>query len=538
LGNIITAYGGNLTYTVRYVSQPSGQGSRSNSPDVVIVSNNEITLHHYRQDSVPPFGTQTFIIPMYEEKWQHYEEGGVSATRQHLLMALANVKSIYIKATYTTRAEEAALSYVSLATAKEDRFDPSKVRAVEVEECRCPEGHQGLSCEDCVPGYYKGDQGLYLGLCEKCECNGHSDDCDPRTGVCNDCRDNTYGDNCELCLPGFEGDAVTGSCQTPGDSQTLCSNSQCDNRGTASCDDRSGGCYCKPNAVGALCNQCREGTFGLNADNPYGCNECYCSGVTRNCAQGSYYREEIPLFILNEADNFALTDRSGANALPSDFETNVEENEISYRFNDDSYIYYWNLPSSFTGNLIRSYGGKLTYSLRTDGNGQYVPDTDIVIKGNGIELAHSRSDLTQETYSVRFVESEWNLISRTGARPASRADLMNVLSNVEYILIRASIRAYTSESGISDIILETAVSQPTANGRVNDIEVCRCPPGYEGTSCEKCAPNYYRDPSDRTCKICPCENADSCEMKNRRVTCNCRFGWTGEFCRDRVGKRN
>lgn len=58
-------------------------------------------------------------------------------------------------------------------------------RAVEVEECSCPEGYQGLSCEDCAVGYTRnGGEGLYGGLCEPCNCNGHSNHCDPDSAVC------------------------------------------------------------------------------------------------------------------------------------------------------------------------------------------------------------------------------------------------------------------------------------------------------------------------------------------------------------------
>jgi Laminin B (Domain IV)/Laminin EGF domain len=538
LGNKITAYGGNLTYTIRYISQPSGGASRSNSPDVVIVSGNEITLHHYRQDTVPPYGSQTFTVPVFEEFWQHFEDGK-SANRQHLLMTLANVTAIYIKATYTTVAEEAALSQVSLDIAKEQNYG-SNQRAWEVEQCTCPLGHEGLSCEDCSPGYFKGDEGLYLGLCEQCDCNGHSEDCDPKTGVCRNCRGNTYGDSCELCLPGFSGDATTGSCLRGGD-QTNCD--ACNQAGTSSCDNRRRACNCKPNVVGIQCDQCREGTYGLQESNPYGCRECFCSGATRSCAEGVYYKDEIPLLVLDTSNRFVITDRDGTNALIDQFDINIDSNEISMNFNDDYYIYYWNLPDRYTGNLIASYGGNLQLTLRTDGNGPYVPDQDVIIKGNGITLAHTRNNIESEELKVRFVESEWQTVQRNGLRPASRADLLTVLADVDTILVRASIRSYTSQSGISDIILETAVRQPTNLGRVHDIEACRCPQGYKGTSCEQCEVNYYRDVTERssgllgTCKMCPCDNAESCEMgANRRVQCRCLPGWTGELCREREGE--
>lgn len=183
LGNKITAYGGNLAYTVRYTPMPSGSSSKNNSPDVVIHSGNKITLHHYRRDGgVSPRGLNTYVVPIFEDVWHHYDDG-TPANRQHLLMSLADVTAIYIKATYTTVSREAALSQVTLDIANEENYGFGK-RAWEVEQCTCPYGHQGLSCEDCSPGYYKSESGLYLGLCELCECNGHSDECDAQTGAC------------------------------------------------------------------------------------------------------------------------------------------------------------------------------------------------------------------------------------------------------------------------------------------------------------------------------------------------------------------
>lgn len=541
LGNKLTAYGGNLTYTVRYTPQPSGGASVSNSPDVVIISDAKITLHHYRREGQPPSGLQTFVVPVHEEYWQHYADG-TSANRQHLLMALANVKAIYIKATYTTVAREASLSQVELDIATPQNFG-SQQRAWEVEDCTCPLGHQGLSCEDCSPGFFKGEEGLYLGLCERCQCNGHSDECDSQTGVCINCRDNTEGENCEQCSPGFGGNATygAGGC-VRGESQIQCSD--CSNEGTASCDLARRTCNCKPNVDGIRCDQCREGTFGLSEINPYGCSECFCSGTTRSCSTGSYSRDEIPLDFYDEEEirrKFAITDREGRNSLPNNFEFTFESNEIKSVIDDDSHVYYWNLPDRLRGNMVLAYGGSIKLTQRTDGDGSYFPDQDVIIRGNSITLVYTREDLQEETYKIPLSENGWHTIQRSGPKPATRADFLTVLSNVESILIRASLRTYTTESIISDISLSSAVKNP--DGDVDDIEVCRCPPGYKGTSCEQCENLYYRDVFDRSvgllgaCKMCPCENAASCSMgANRRVMCQCLPGWTGEFCRERAGE--
>jgi len=75
-----------------------------------------------------------------------------------------------------------SLIQVSLDIAEER--NTGQARALAVEQCQCPVGHRGLSCEDCDVGYTRSEGGLYLGSCEPCLCNGHSNECDPETGIC------------------------------------------------------------------------------------------------------------------------------------------------------------------------------------------------------------------------------------------------------------------------------------------------------------------------------------------------------------------
>ncbi|XP_025920078.1 basement membrane-specific heparan sulfate proteoglycan core protein-like, partial [Apteryx rowi] len=98
------------------------------------------------------------------------------------MMALADLDEILIRATYSTDMVSASIAGVSMETAVPAA--PGLPPAPEVEECRCPPGYRGLSCQDCAPGYTRTGGGLYLGHCELCECNGHSDTCHPETGAC------------------------------------------------------------------------------------------------------------------------------------------------------------------------------------------------------------------------------------------------------------------------------------------------------------------------------------------------------------------
>ncbi|XP_053672067.1 basement membrane-specific heparan sulfate proteoglycan core protein [Anopheles nili] len=534
LGNKLTSFGGHLNYTLRYTPHSSGGVSRNNSPDVVLHSGNKIKLHHYRASPISPFGSSTHAVPIVESFWQNYEDGN-TVNREYLLMALANVSDIFIKATYNTVSNEAALSHVSLDIARDSPYGTG-VRAWPVEQCQCPTGHIGLSCEDCAPGYFKGDYGLYLGLCEPCSCNGHSEECDSQTGDCLNCRDNTYGPNCELCRPPYVGNATVG---TPYDC-TLSEPDQafdcreCDVRGfTGRCQR---GCECKQLVEGRRCDQCREGSFGLGVRQDTGCLECFCSGVTKSCGSSNLYREELPVIVDTFDNKVTLTDRNGRVLVNDNLYVNPGINEISYTFRDRE-TYYWSLPYVVLGNQIRSYGANLSLTQHVEG-GRTLPDQDIMLIGNGLKLAWSRSYYDDGTFTVPLVERDWTVVNRRTSYPASRNDMLTVLSNLEHILIRATTKESTRLSRLSDIALGTAIPTRSIYGMAEEVEMCRCPPGYRGLSCEECEDLHYRDIYDRSaglgvCKPCPCshENAESCQMSDRGVvTCNCREGYSGDNC--------
>lgn len=89
-----------------------------------------------------------------------------------------------------------------------------------------------------------------------------------------------------------------------------------------------------------------------------------------------------------------------------------------------------------------------------------------------------------QSKSVPFVESEWFSDDHMDLHPASRADLLTVLSKLDSILVRATLYESVSETSISDVSLETAVVENTRQRIADEIEKCMCPPGYQGTSCE------------------------------------------------------
>ncbi|TGZ46957.1 Basement membrane-specific heparan sulfate proteoglycan core protein [Temnothorax longispinosus] len=493
LGDQITSYGGNLKYTVRYVPSPGGQSSRNNAADVELISANDINLLYYSRESPEPNSQQSFTVPLLEQYWQR------------------------------------------------------KARAVEVEECTCPAGYRGLSCEDCDVGYTRAIEGLYLGICEACNCNNHSNQCDPESGTCENCAHHTTGEFCELCEPGYEGDATRG---TPNDCTygrprpEPCRCNEAGSRGASCVDSR---CECKRNVEGPECNRCRPSTYGLRAENIDGCIECYCSGVTDQCHESTLYVQQIPMWVYDSHHGFTLTDSTRRDIIDDGFELNVAMNEIGYRYPDSrSHRLFWSLPSVFTGNKVKSYGGNLTLTQHITAypGAQSYKDQDILLIGNGITLFWTNPVEVQPeiplTYSVPLKEHEWRRLTIEGPRSASRTDLMIVLSNLEAILVRASHSERMTATYISDISMDTAVENLIGNRRATQVEACRCPTGYTGTSCETCARGYYRDTSDRTvsylgaCNLCPCnKNEESCEIsRSGHIKCHCLPGFTGQYCQD------
>jgi laminin gamma 1 len=136
-----------------------------------------------------------------------------------------------------------------------------RLRAKWVEECTCPAGYTGASCEKCAPGFTR--ETPYGGpstKCVPCTCNSHSTSCDPESGKC-DCIHQTTGQNCELCIDGYYGDALVG---TPND----CKKCPCPNDGK--CDEFENPntgtndvvCLeCPKENTGNLCEFCADGFY-------------------------------------------------------------------------------------------------------------------------------------------------------------------------------------------------------------------------------------------------------------------------------------
>ncbi|XP_034231739.1 laminin subunit alpha isoform X3 [Thrips palmi] len=273
-GNMLTAYGGKLNYTVFYTTGTFGNAVLF--PDVILhgSATNQYLLHF--SDEQPPASLKyNASLPIIEANF--VLSNGLRVTRELLMQTLQTLDEIYIRATYWDQSVTSRLLDVSLDTAQE-QYNPDGV-AHSVEQCLCPPGYKGLSCEDCAPGFYRSSTGPYGGYCVPCQCNGHSDVCDPITGICMDCIHNTTGDHCEECSVGYHGDATGGS---PYDCLICaCPLPIASNNFATSClvspDGNSISCDCKEGYFGARCHSCAAGYYGRPEVQGDYCKPCVCN---------------------------------------------------------------------------------------------------------------------------------------------------------------------------------------------------------------------------------------------------------------------
>ncbi|XP_070400895.1 basement membrane-specific heparan sulfate proteoglycan core protein isoform X2 [Nothobranchius furzeri] len=581
LGNKIDSYGGSLKYKVRYILA-RGLSEPVVRPNVILVGNGRRLVYLREPQGTPPNVVNHKVIRFTEDQWQM--SNGQPVSREELMMTLANLESISIRTIYDNHMVSVALSDIVMDTTSVEFTTLD--RAKNVEECRCPSGYTGLSCEMCSSGFERVPGGSYLGTCAGCNCNGHATACDPISGHCLSCQHNTEGPQCNKCRPGFFGDPSRGryddckpcpcpyseslrrfsdTCFLGFDQQPTCDacrpgytgrrcekcapgyqgnpllpngrctpteSSSCDNRGTISSSSRP--CSCKNNVAGSQCDECKPGFFHLSDSNPEGCMRCFCMGVTKECASSSWSREQVRGG--TDGRLFSLTDSTNTQTISEGI--SQRGSEVVYRPfpSGPSTVFYWVLPESFTGDKVTAYGGELLYTVRfepyqrsavTDGH------PDVVLQGNNIFLEHYTKTKPlprlSQTISVTFRESEWR---RADGQPCTREHLLMALADISVFMIRATYADNMAETSISDIKMDVAVPQSSDSKPALEVEECACPQGYRGPSCQECDEGYTRTTGLYlgTCERCDCNgHASSCDPETGRCL-QCLHNTAGPKC--------
>uniref|UniRef100_A0A3P8QRF2 Heparan sulfate proteoglycan 2 n=1 Tax=Astatotilapia calliptera TaxID=8154 RepID=A0A3P8QRF2_ASTCA len=504
-GDKVTAYGGELRYTVSF--EPFQRSLVIDGQPDVVLQGNGIFLEHYAQTRPLPRLPQIVTVTFRESEWRRAD--GQPCTREHLLMALADVAVFMIRASYADNLAESSVSDIQMDIAVP--HSTGYERALEVEECACPQGYRGPSCQECDEGYTRTTSGLYLGTCGRCDCNGHASSCDPETGRCLQCLHNTAGSRCERCQNGFYGDPVTGGAQM--------------------------------NVEGQYCSTCKTGAFHLSQENKDGCLSCFCMGVTQQCSSSTYYRDLVSsVFSPGNFQGFALVNRQRTSRISTGFTVEISNEGTQLSYSNFDYLgqepHYWQLPGVYQGDKVGSYGGKLKYTISyvAGPRGTLLDDADVQIIGNDITLVarqpwqRRQQGREMNTFEIVFREENWR---RPDGMIATREHLMMVLADLDDILIRASYSTEMRSSSISDISMEVAVPNYSGLAQALEVEQCRCPPGYQGLSCQDCAPGYTRTGGGLYlghCELCECNgHSDSCHPETGICT-SCLHNTQGELC--------
>ncbi|XP_037085132.1 laminin subunit alpha-2-like isoform X2 [Pollicipes pollicipes] len=219
----------------------------------------------------------TKVNDIVRKKREKYVRGPV--TRRQLMRVLGSMDRLLVRAKYHSDQIEGGLHDFVLKIASESSV--SSERTTAVEQCQCPPGYAGYSCERCDFGYRRRNGTLFRGECVPCDCNSHAESCDPFSGQCGACLHNTMGDSCELCAPGYYGNARRG---TP----DACRPCACPTElvgvdFTPSCEATPGGedyvcTSCPPGHDGDHCERCGAGHYGSPLAPGGGCRPCQCGG--------------------------------------------------------------------------------------------------------------------------------------------------------------------------------------------------------------------------------------------------------------------
>uniref|UniRef100_A0A8C9FFU8 Laminin subunit alpha 5 n=1 Tax=Pavo cristatus TaxID=9049 RepID=A0A8C9FFU8_PAVCR len=291
-GDRVSSYGGHLRYELHSDPRRGDVFIPMESRPDVILKGNQMSIMFLEGSYPSPGEVHEGQLRLVESNFRHTETHN-PVSREELMMVLANLEQLQIRALFSQLSSSVSLRRVVLEIATDTA---TGVPASNVELCFCPANYLGDSCQECAPGYYRDTKGLFLGKCIPCHCNGHSDQCLPGSGICLNCQHNTEGDHCEqckdgyvsshnadgslqcvgcpcplsvhwfgpgdvpMCAPGYYGNPlVIGSSCQPCD----CSGNTDPNMLFSSCDSLTGTCTgCMHHTAGVRCEVCAPGFYG------------------------------------------------------------------------------------------------------------------------------------------------------------------------------------------------------------------------------------------------------------------------------------
>uniref|UniRef100_A0A8V0XP31 Laminin subunit alpha 3 n=1 Tax=Gallus gallus TaxID=9031 RepID=A0A8V0XP31_CHICK len=393
-------------------------------------------------------------------------------------------------------------------------------------KCICPPRTVKPKCEVCERYYFSYHP---LAGCESCNCsergvvNAARPECEKNNGQCK-CKPGIRGRQCDRCAPG--------TYDFPN-----CIPCKCNRDGTEPdvCDPQTGICLCKENVEGAECDICRPGSFYLDPSNPKGCTTCFCFGVTSSCRSTNRRRTKFVdmrnwrLEAMDENIDIPVTFNPVSNSVVAD----VQELPASV------HSLYWKAPPSYLGEKLSSYGGFLSYQVKSFGlpsEGMVLLDKkpEIILTGQQMKIVYvdPNNPLPDRQYYGRVQLVEGNFRHASSNNHVSREELMVILSRLDALHIRGLYFTETQRLTLGEVGLEETTS--TGSGSIAyNVETCSCPPEYAGDSCQDCGLGFYRESKglfSGRCVPCNCNgNSNRCHDGTGKCI-NCQYNTAGEKC--------
>ncbi|NXO52653.1 LAMA2 protein, partial [Aramus guarauna] len=405
----------------------------------------------------------------------------------------------------------------------------------------CTSHTSGINCETCVDGYFrpKGVLPDSPDPCQPCYCDPNGslhDTCvkdekhaegDMLPGFCH-CKTGYAGEHCNRCALGYIG-------------YPECLPCNCSLKGSVNVDPCIGPCICKEHVEGRDCDRCKLGFFNLQQNNPKGCEECFCSGKTNVCTHShltyrniqdmnGWYLTGLPGLIrvtpkqkkFDGHQQFSISNVAARKVLPQ--------------------TYYWSAPSSYLGNKVAAAGGRLKFTVSYDFTEeeetvQLMVQSDVIIEGRDLRISTPKEGIhlqPSEEHTEEIVLKPESFSVHGTDVPVSRREFMTILANVKRILIRATYsNGMNAIYRLRSVSIEAADHTSTGRKVASAVELCDCPPGYDGTSCESCWPRHRRVNGTifgGVCAPCTCfGHAELCDDITGECL-DCKHNTGGSYC--------
>uniref|UniRef100_A0A663M1U5 Laminin subunit alpha-2 n=1 Tax=Athene cunicularia TaxID=194338 RepID=A0A663M1U5_ATHCN len=397
----------------------------------------------------------------------------------------------------------------------------------------CTSHTGGINCETCVDGYFrpKGVLPDSPDPCQPCSCDPHGslhDTCvkdekhaegDMLPGFCH-CKTGYAGESCNRCALGYIG-------------YPECLPCNCSVKGSVNADPCIGPCICKEHVEGENCDRCKPGFFNLQQNNPKGCEECFCSGKTNICTHSHLTYRNI-----EDMNGWYLTDLLGLiRVTPKQrrFDghqqfsiSNVAARKVLPQ------TYYWSAPSSYLGNKVAAAGGHLKFTVSYDFTEE---EETVQLMGGDLRIRTLKGGIhlqpSEEHTEEILLKPEAFSVHGTDV-PVSRREFMTILADVKRILIRATYsNGMNAIYRLRSVTIEAADQSSAGRKLASAVELCDCPPGYAGTSCESCWPQHRRVNGTifgGVCAPCTCfGHAELCDDITGECL-DCKHNTGGSYC--------